>query len=122
MIAAFFVFLGGGIGAVLRYLISKSTLLFYKGQFPLSTLLSNILSCLIVGLFLTALSTSKSINPNVKIFVLIGLCGGLSTFSTFSLETIQLLKSGNYYWAFANIFLSIIVCFGLLMIFFKKLV
>ena len=122
MIAAFFVFLGGGIGAVLRYLISNSTLFFYKGQFPLSTLLSNILSCLIVGLFLTALSTSKSINPNVKIFVLIGLCGGLSTFSTFSLETMQLLKSGNYYWAFANIFLSVVVCFGLLMIFYKKLV
>ena len=122
MIAAFFVFLGGGIGAVLRYLISKCTLLFYKGQFPFSTLLSNILSCIIVGLFLTALSASKSINPNVKIFVLIGLCGGLSTFSTFSLETIQLLKSGNYYWAFANVLFSIVACFGLLLIFYKKLV
>ena len=122
MIAAFFVFLGGGIGAVLRYSISKFTLLFYKGQFPLSTLLSNILACLIVGLFLTTLSASKSISPNIKLFVLIGLCGGLSTFSTFSLETLQMLKSGNHYWAFANIILSIVACLGLLIIFYKKLV
>ena len=122
MIATFFFFLCGGIGAILRYLISKFTLLLYQGQFPLSTLLSNILSCLIVGLFLTALSASKSINPNIKIFVLIGVCGGLSTFSTFSLETIQLLKSGNYYWAFANVLFSIVACFGLLLIFYKKLV
>ena len=117
MIAAFFVFLGGGIGAVLRFLISKSHFIILQRAIPFKYITFKYISMFNCWIISYCYFISKSINPNVKFFVLIGLCGGLSTFSTFSLETLQLLKSGNYYWAFANIILSIVVCFGLLIIF-----
>ena len=122
MISIIAVFFGGGFGALVRYFISKLFSQYYKGDFPISTLFSNLISCLVVGLFLAFLSESKYLNQNTKLFIIVGFCGGLSTFSTFSLETIELLKSGNYYWAIVNVALSILLCFGLLLFFYKKII
>ena len=122
MISTIAVFFGGGFGALVRYFISKFFSQYYQGDLPLSTLFSNLISCLVVGLFLAFLSESKYLNQNTKLFIIVGFCGGLSTFSTFSLETIELLKSGNYYWAIVNVALSILLCFGLLLFFYKKIV
>ena len=122
MISTIAVFFGGGFGAIVRYFISKFFSQYYNGDFPVSTLLSNLISCLVVGLFLVFLSEPKYLNQNTKLFIIVGFCGGLSTFSTFSLETIELLKSGNYYWAIVNVALSILLCFGLLLFFYKKII
>ena len=122
MISTIVVFFGGGFGALVRYFISKLFFQYYKGYFPISTLFSNLISCLVVGLFLAFLSESKYLNQNTKLFIIVGFCGGLSTFSTFSLETIELLKSGNYYWAIVNVALSILLCFGLIFFFYKKII
>jgi CrcB protein len=101
------VFLGGGIGSVLRYAIG---LAFQRSsyQLPLATLLANITACLI---FAGCLSLAEGKNAT-RLLLLTGFCGGLSTFSTFGFETWLLIKQGNYTWATANIFISLVLCIG----------
>lgn len=114
------VFIGGGIGSVLRYamgvIFSKSTL-----SLPVATLSSNLISCLIFGVSLWAFNSKLQESSNLKLFLLTGVCGGLSTFSTFSYETFELLKQHNYAWASANILLSLALCVLIFYIFISKL-
>ena len=66
MISTIAVFFGGGFGALVRYFISKFFSQYYKGDLPIGTLFSNLISCLIVGIFLAILSESKYLNQNTK--------------------------------------------------------
>lgn len=106
---AIWVFIGGGIGSILRYFIG---LLFSKSSLslPIATLSANLISCLIFAITLWILNTKAEANANLKLFLLTGICGGLSTFSTFSYETFELFKQQNYIWGSANIFLSVLLC------------
>ena len=100
MVEFFYVFLGGGLGSLLRYLIS---LLFINLNFPIATLLANILSCLILGIAVFFMQKYSLCN-NMRLFLLVGICGGLSTFSTFSHETINLFREGYVNYAILNIY------------------
>lgn len=112
------VFIGGGLGSVIRFIIamlfSKTTL-----TLPISTLSSNIISCSIFGLLIYLYQDKTTIPDHYKHLVLIGICGGLSTFSTFSYETFELIKQGLMGWALVNIIVSCVLCTGIFFAFAK---
>lgn len=86
-----FVGLGGAVGAMLRYAIS---LIPYRGGFPLLTFITNILGALLIG-FIVGYASKRNVNDSLLLFLKTGLCGGFTTFSTFSLEAYNLFVSGS---------------------------
>ena len=108
MIKSFlFVGLGGSIGAMLRYFI---TIVWKTGNFPLHTLLINILGCLFIGIVFALSEKTNFITENAKLFLATGICGGFTTFSAFSLENFQLLKTGEFLTAGFYILTSVVAC------------
>ena len=99
------VFLGGGFGSVARYGVNKA-LSGWQQHFPFATLTSNFLSCVVFGLVVILAADRMSINATMKLLLLTGFCGGFSTYSSFTFETIQLFKDGNTPMAISNIFLN----------------
>ena len=102
------VFIGGGLGSICRYLISKS-LYSLQWSFPLATFLANVLSCMVLGLVL-GWHLKNGLSLSYRLLILTGFCGGFSTFSTFSNESLELLQLGLYAQFFLNAFLSIGLC------------
>ena len=101
-----FVGLGGAIGAMLRYAIS---LIPYKGGFPLLTFVTNILGALLIG-FIVGYASKRNVNDSLMLFLKTGLCGGFTTFSTFSLEAYNLFADGSKILAVCYAVLSAVCC------------
>lgn len=102
----FLVGLGGALGAIARYLVS---LIPVKADFPLLTLLTNLLGAVLIG-FLTGLLSVRGGKGEYMLFWRTGVCGGFTTFSTFSLEALNLLQQGKYGYGTAYIVLSVLLC------------
>jgi CrcB protein len=101
------VFIGGGMGAMFRYLLAGWIYRVIGSDFPYGTLVVNILGCFVIGLFLTMAEDRFLISPSVRTFVAVGVIGGFTTFSTFNFETLELLKDGAISLALLNIGASV---------------
>lgn len=101
------IFIGGGLGSVFRFLISKY-LEISKGSFPWATLIANFIGCFLIGLLLGWGLKNQNLRSDIFLFTTIGFCGGLTTFSTFSMENMLFLKSGDYFSFIAYSLLSLI--------------
>ena len=88
------VFIGGGLGSLLRYIISRTFNTYFQ-HFYLGTFLVNIIGCLIIGLVLGISFKSNLLSQNQTLLLTTGFCGGFTTFSAFALENQNLLKSGE---------------------------
>ncbi|MCI8608053.1 MAG: fluoride efflux transporter CrcB [Firmicutes bacterium] len=98
--------LGGAVGSMLRYGIS---LIPYKGGVPLATLITNILGAILIG-YITGMAAKKDMGQHTMLFLKTGLCGGFTTFSTFSLEAYTIFQNGNYLLGAVYILLSLLGC------------
>ena len=111
MLNTLLIFLGAGFGGVSRYWISNITYGFLGRQFPYGTLIVNVSGCFLMGLlFVLILERLDVVGPQLRSLLLIGFLGGYTTFSSFSIETLNLFESGAYLSASLNILLSIILC------------
>ena len=109
MLKYLIVFVGSGIGGGLRFWLSSLVHKYFPPFFPLGTLIINILGSFILGYMIFGLDEKELISPSVKLFIGIGFCGGFTTFSTFSLETFNLIRNSELLFAGINILASILV-------------
>jgi CrcB protein len=105
-----FVGLGGGIGSILRYLISVFTNKHFDLKFPIHTFTVNILGSLLIGLAIGYLQKTGNSDSSLKYLITIGFCGGFTTFSSFAFENINLFNGNNTWTAVLYISLSLILC------------
>lgn len=104
--------LGGALGSTSRYAVGRAVARFVDGDFPWSTLIVNVSGSLLIG-FLAGLVTVEgrpSLSPEARAFVLIGILGGFTTFSSFSLQTFALFNDGEWLAAAVNIVASVALC------------
>ncbi|MFI6100279.1 fluoride efflux transporter CrcB [Lentzea sp. NPDC051213] len=100
---ALVVFLGAALGAPVRYLIDWALMSRSRSDFPRGTLVANVLGCLLIG-FVVGTSWMPLLG--------VGFCGGLTTYSTFSFETVRLLEAEKYRMALVNVVVSVVLGVG----------
>ena len=102
------VFIGGGIGSVLRFMVNKIKFIS-ENNIPYPTLISNILGCFILGLVLGYFLKNENPNSILFVFLTVGICGGFTTFSSFSYENLELLENGQIFTFLTYMFGSLVV-------------
>jgi CrcB protein len=105
--------MGGALGSMGRYGVSRIFAFWFGETFPWGTLVVNVSGSLLIGLLAGLTSDSNSrflIAPDMRQFLLVGICGGYTTFSSFSLQTLALMRQGDMLEAGSNIVMSVIFC------------
>ena len=103
------VFLGAGAGGGFRYWVSSAVMKFFPEIFPFGTLAVNFLGSFILGILIYGLGDRELISSNMRLLLGVGFCGGFTTFSTFSLETMNLLRDSQFLYAGLNIILNVLL-------------
>lgn len=107
-----YVGIGGCIGAVIRYLVTIKSANLFESNIPIGTLIVNVVGGFLIGMISELSMSTDLISPNLKLFLTTGIMGGLTTFSTFSYETISLMSDGRYLAGMANVLLNVFLSFG----------
>lgn len=104
--------LGGALGSIGRFYIASGMARLTGPQFPWGTIIINVVGSFVIGLIvtLTAPGGRFAASPDVRVFLMVGFCGGFTTFSSFSLQTLELLREGRAGAALINVALSVVVC------------
>ncbi|NOS55470.1 MAG: fluoride efflux transporter CrcB [Cyclobacteriaceae bacterium] len=104
------IFLGGGIGSVMRFSLGKWISSFHSHHFPYGTLFVNVLACFVLGALVGVADHKQIISSNARLFWTVGFCGGFSTFSTFSSETLTLIQTGFQFSSLVYVLASLLLC------------
>jgi len=106
---------GGGIGSILRFLSQKGAERLLDNSFPIGTFLVNILGCLIIGVVYALSERGNFLSPETRLFLTVGLCGGFTTFSTFSYDNFNMISEKLWQFLILNVGGSIF--FGVLAVY-----
>ena len=101
--------IGGFVGSVLRYLVSVAFAAFSSSPFPFATFTVNVVGCFLIGVLFALSERGNILSPEWRIFLTTGFCGGFTTFSTFSYESLRLMQDGEVLYLFLNVVLSVVV-------------
>lgn len=109
MLNYFYVMAGAAIGGLLRYAVADIVQRNTKILFPFGTLSVNILGSFLLGLIIFFLGEREIISAEMRLFLTVGVCGGFTTFSTFSYETLALIQESEFFYASINIVLNVVL-------------
>ena len=112
MVTYLWIAFGSALGGVSRYGCSRAIALWFGETFPWGTISVNIIGSFVIGFFATLSGPDGRllIAPDIRVFVMVGFCGGFTTFSSFTLATLDLLRNRDFTEAGANILLSVVLC------------
>lgn len=105
----FLIALGGAVGSIARYLIGGAIQRSSASGFPVGTLFVNVAGCFLIGIFVRYLLNMQT-SAELRALLVVGFCGGFTTFSTFSFETVGLIEGGEYARAATYILGSVVLC------------
>ena len=109
MIQILYLGLGGFLGAIMRFLISRFAGNYFS-SFPLGTLFVNVTGSLLLGFIVYSVSFGKNISPEFRDFMTIGFIGAFTTMSTFAYESFRLAELSEFMYLFFNLFLNVFLC------------
>jgi fluoride exporter len=114
MAAYLWVALGGALGSVARYWMTNAVAALTGPRFPWGTIVINVVGSFVIGLVAYAAAPVGRVplSFDLRAFILVGICGGYTTFSSFSLQTLELVRAGYWLGAAGNIMLSVVLCLG----------
>ena len=112
MLNYLFIALGSALGGISRYWLTEFIAHRWRDDFPVGTLIVNVTGSFLVGFIaaLTGIEGPARVSLTTKNFFIIGICGGYTTFSSFSLRTVDLARTGQWLYASANVLLSVTLC------------